>query len=1159
MQKRFLAFVLGALILLAAAWTATATAAPPPGVQTGDQSATSGQQAAATSGATQTSPSNTNIGIRVFSDGNDGSVSQTNSADSSADASNSNSTDQTSNQSQGGAGGIQTSTQSADNSQLAAALSTANQAGASNVNIPIRVGSDGNGGNVEQSNTVSSDAGASNDNTTNQSADQSQAGGTSCACSPDPGVQTSDQSATNDQTALAASAAVQRDASNVNIPIRVGSEGNDGSVTQSNDASSDATAKNDNSTDQSADQSQAGSGSGAGIQTSTQSADNAQTAAAVSSATQEKPKNVNIAIRVFSDGDNGKVKQTNSVSSSAKAKNNNNTTQTTNQDVSGSGGCGCADPTTVQTAKQSADNDQAALAASEAKQEGAKNVNLPIRVGSEGNNGSVSQSNSVSSEADASNDNGTHQSVDQDPSGSKKDGHDCGCGPTGIQTASQKADSEQAAIALSNAEQDFGKSKCGCDSGGNTNAPVRVYSKGDDGSVKQSNDVSSEADAWNDNDTHQSVDQDLEGASSGTGIQLADQSASNAQLAAAASSAEQKGASNKNAPVRVYSGGGGGSVSQSNDASSEADASNSNDTDQSISQDPSGSKDGHSCGCGPVGIQDAKQTAESGQAALSLSQAKQEHPSNDNAPVRVYSKGDDGKVTQSNDVSSEADASNNNDTDQSIDQQLDGSSSGTGIQLADQQASNAQLAAAASSAEQSGASNSNKPVRVFSEGGGGSVSQSNDVSSEADASNDNDLDQSITQDPSGSKDGHGCGCGPTGIQIAGQKADNEQAAIALSAAKQEHASNDNAPVRVYSKGDDGKVTQSNDVSSEADASNNNDTDQSITQDLDSPSGLGIQVGYQSASNAQLAAAASFAEQTGASNTNAPVRVYSGGGGGSVSQSNDVSSQADAWNDNHTDQSLTQDPSGSKDGHDCGCGPIGIQVAGQEAESDQAAIAASAAVQDFGKSECGCHSGGNSNAPVRVWSDGSDGSVTQSNSADSSADASNENDTDQDATQTLSSGSGIGVQVIGQQARNEQAAAAFSAAFQLGASNDNSPVRVYSKGDGGNVKQSNSASSDADAKNKNDTDQSADQTIYGSKGCGCGDPIAVQVAGQSAKNSQLALALSEALQLKPKNANGGSSVWSRGNGGRVSQSNDDSSDSNADNRNDADQRAGQLQS
>jgi len=75
-----------------------------------------------------------------------------------ADATNKNDTDQSASQNQGGSGGIQTGTQSAGNTQLAGALSTASQTGATNTNIPVRVLSPGSNGNVTQSNTVSSTA-----------------------------------------------------------------------------------------------------------------------------------------------------------------------------------------------------------------------------------------------------------------------------------------------------------------------------------------------------------------------------------------------------------------------------------------------------------------------------------------------------------------------------------------------------------------------------------------------------------------------------------------------------------------------------------------------------------------------------------------------------------------------------------------------------------------------------------------------------------------------------------------------------------------------------------------------------------------------------------------------------------------------------------------
>ena len=58
-------------------------------------------------------------------------------------------------------------------------------------------------------------------------------------------------------------------------------------------------------------------------------------------------------------------------------------------------------------------------------------MNLPVRVLSPGNDGSVDQSNKVDSKADASNHNSTTQTSDQDQSGSGG----CGCASDPIQVA----------------------------------------------------------------------------------------------------------------------------------------------------------------------------------------------------------------------------------------------------------------------------------------------------------------------------------------------------------------------------------------------------------------------------------------------------------------------------------------------------------------------------------------------------------------------------------------------------------------------------------------------------------------------------------------------------------------------------------------------------
>ena len=79
--------------------------------------------------------------------------------------------------------------------------------------------------------------------------------GTAIAGTPVP-VQSATQSSTTDQAALAASSATQVDPTNQNISVRVLSPGNDGAVSQSNEAESSATAANTGTTTQNATQAQ---------------------------------------------------------------------------------------------------------------------------------------------------------------------------------------------------------------------------------------------------------------------------------------------------------------------------------------------------------------------------------------------------------------------------------------------------------------------------------------------------------------------------------------------------------------------------------------------------------------------------------------------------------------------------------------------------------------------------------------------------------------------------------------------------------------------------------------------------------------------------------------------------------------------------------------
>lgn len=641
MRKMLLALVLGAVICLAAVSVAAADPGP---IQVSGQSADTSQHAVAGSSATQTNPTNTNISIRVLSPGNDGNVTQSNAAGSSATAGNASNTAQGSSQTAGGGGAIQSSNQSASTSQLAAALSLASQTGATNTNMPIRVLSPGNDGNVSQTNAVGSSATAGNAAGTSQTGTQTAAGGSSCGCSGSgTPVQLSDQSASTDQDAGAVSHAAQVDPSNTAVSVRVLSPGNGGNVSQANTVGSTATAGNVAGTTQSSHQAAAAAPcgcSGTSIQQADQSAETDQEAAALSGAAQADPSNEASPVRVGSGGNDGTVRQENAAASNAAALNGAATTQQGSQ----SAGSGNA----IQIASQDASTAQGALAASAAAQHGASNDASPVRVDSPGNGGSVTQSNAVGSSATAGNTAGTAQNAAQTAAGGT-----CRCEGTGIQVLGQKSDTDQTAIGLSEATQLFGeRSPCGCggSNSGNTASPVRVGSAGDDGTTSQANTVYSSAAGLNGASTRQNGTQSEAGG--GLQIQALGQKSETDQGALAASLAAQAGASNEASPVRVYSPGGGGSVSQSNAAGSSATAGNGADTQQDGRQAIAGSP----CGCGSLPIQVAGQSARTLQAAFGLSAALQAHPSNTSSPTRVSSGGVGGSSWQSNADASRGDA-----------------------------------------------------------------------------------------------------------------------------------------------------------------------------------------------------------------------------------------------------------------------------------------------------------------------------------------------------------------------------------------------------------------------------------------------------------------------------------------------------------------------
>jgi hypothetical protein len=232
-------------------------------------------------------------------------------------------------------------------------------------------------------------------------------------------------------------------------------------------------------------------------------------------------------------------------------------------------------------------------------------------------------------------------------------------------------------------------------------------------------------------------------------------------------------------------------------------------------------------------VQSITQGSWIGQIGDAQSSATQVGASNSNDPVRVGSDGSDGNVTQSNNTTSTASATNTAPVSQTGTQISGGApwlpcgcgGSGPSVQALGQSSWIGQGAQALSSTDQVGASNSNDPVRIGSDGSGGSVTQSNNDTSAATATNTAPVTQTGTQEQSGSP----CGCGGLGIQALGQEAFTAQLSKALSSAWQIGAKNASDPVRVWSFGGAGTTSQANGANSQASAPNMAGTGQNASQ------------------------------------------------------------------------------------------------------------------------------------------------------------------------------------------------------------------------------------------------------------------------------------------------------------------------------------------
>lgn len=367
------------------------------------------------------------------------------------------------------------------------------------------------------------------------------------------------------------------------------------------------------------------------------------------------------------------------------------------------------------------------------------------------------------------------------------------------------------------------------------------------------------------------------------------------------------------------------------------------------------------------------------------------------------------------------------------------------------------------------------------------------------------------------------------VQGVEQVAGTGQSASSSASSTQTNPSNSNISVRIFSPGDNGSVSQSNNSVAGSIAGNAAKTDQGVSQSQGG--GAGEQAVGQVAETIQKAKSQAESKQEKPSNSNISVRIHSPGDDGDVSQENNSVAGSAAGNLAHTGQGVEQSQGG-----DCRCkkgGGSGVQAVGQEAKKIQLAESEAKSVQEHARNE---------NIPVRIGSKGDNGSVEQSNNSAALSLAGNAASTMQGVEQTQGGGCGCGgdaVQAVGQKAITGQLADSEATSIQKGASNSNTPVRIHSEGDDGDVEQSNNSLALSAALNAAKTDQAVGQSQGG--GCGCGDRhksdgARVQAVGQWAETWQKADSDATSVQWKPSNTNAPVREKSKGGGGSVSQSN-----------------------
>jgi hypothetical protein len=385
-----------------------------------------------------------------------------------------------------------------------------------------------------------------------------------------------------------------------------------------------------------------GAASAQSVQGVEQFAGTGQSASSNATSTQTNPTNSNVSVRIFSPGEGGDVTQENTSVAGAAAGNEAETTQAVSQAQSGAG---------EQAVGQGAATAQEADADATSEQIKPTNRNISVRIHSPGDDGDVEQSNSSKAVSKAGNEAETNQAVEQEQSG----GRGKCCSGAGVQAVGQEAKTGQKADA--DAESVQYKPT-------NSNISVRIGSKGDNGSVKQSNTSVAKALAGNEAETTQSAVQDGSGGGCrcrSDRVQAVGQKALTGQKADADATSIQKGAKNSNVPVRIFSEGDDGDVEQSNTSLAFSGAFNEAETTQVAGQEQHGrdcrcddgkhkdhGKGKHDHGHGGAAVQAVGQWAETWQEADSDATSKQEHPTNKHAPLRIKSKGDGGHVEQAN-------------------------------------------------------------------------------------------------------------------------------------------------------------------------------------------------------------------------------------------------------------------------------------------------------------------------------------------------------------------------------------------------------------------------------------------------------------------------------------------------------------------------------